>query len=275
MKILKFSNYCFGLLSFIFLVTFLENGFTAQSLTSELSTNEQTLSDTQLKDEKEKVVFDVVSQIVRLNEIGVRIAVVSDYQDIDYEFLILPTPDLAAFALGDGSNRIFISTGLLETCDDDELAFILAHEIIHLEKRHPEKAIKRQESTEIVINLLGAVLGAAVASAVSASASPYSYSGQQLAQIASIVVGEIVGLGGVISFQKFNKELETEADKYGCIYMHKAGYNPKAAITLLNKLKKEEPKRTILVELLASHPNIDKRIENIDKWIKELTLKSP
>ncbi len=165
----------------------------------------------QPKEEKEKVVFDVASQLIRLNEIGVRIAGVSKQQDIDYEFLILPTSDLGAFASGDGTNRITVTAGLLEVSNDDELAWVLGHEITHLEKRHSEKERKKSVATTFVSNMLAGLLSAYLGEVVKIDGVKLSgkYGGSQ---IAGYISGYTVGLGGSIHIAKYNRSQEKEAD---------------------------------------------------------------
>lgn len=189
---------------------------------------------------KEKVVNDS-KFTTYVNEIGKKIVKVSDRTNLDYKFYILDNKEINAFALPGG--YIFVNKGLIDETDENELAFVLGHEVGHVCARH---SIKR----------LQASLGFNLVVAIALRNPDYEAIQQALS-----VVANVVTLG-------YSRSDEFLADSLGVKYMYKAGYKPEGAISLLTKLKKKDKGYPIV--FLRSHPLPQTRIENIEKKIKVL-----
>lgn len=149
-----------------------------------------------------------------------------------------------AFALPGGF--IFVSRPILELCqwDNDQIAFILAHEMAHVIRRH---AIER-----IVTN-----------SAISVAARAAPVSGALGAWLHS------VGLRFLET--AYSRDQELEADKLGVRLAMAAGYRPEASVELFSRLaelnKAIDP--AVLGEYFSTHPNSEVRIKSIRHFLQQ------
>lgn len=176
-----------------------------------------------------------------VNQVGQKLAQVSDRKDLPYEFVVLNNPVPNAWALPGG--KIAINRGLLMMLEDEaQLAAVLGHEIVHAAARHT--AQQMTQST-----LLG--LGAQVAG-IAAQDSDY---------------GQLIGMGaqlGAGAWQaRHSRDDELEADRYGVKYMAEAGYNPEGAVELQKTFVKlsEGQNPGWLQALFASHPPSQQRVD--------------
>src|SRR3989304_5687225 len=97
----------------------------------------------------------------RLSAIGARLAAVSDRRDLPWRFHILNQKEVNAISLPGGF--IYVTRGMLRFVQsDDELAFVLAHEVAHVNQRHHVSLLERNFFLSIVITLLfgGGAMGA-------------------------------------------------------------------------------------------------------------------
>lgn len=175
-----------------------------------------------------------------VKEIGQRVAAVSDRQ-LPYEFVLLNNPVPNAWALPGG--KIAINLGLLWELDNEaELAAVLGHEVVHAAARHGARAQTRG------ILLQGAMLGAAIA-----------VSGKKEA---GSVLG-VANIGSQYAMAKRGRDAELESDYYGMQYMHRAGYNPIAAISLQEAFVRLSAgrKQDFFGELFSSHPPSQERVD--------------
>jgi len=186
-----------------------------------------------------------------LNEVGQKIAAVSDRKDITYSFTVVESDQINAFAAPGGF--VYFYTGLLSRMDNEaEMAAVLAHEISHVVARH---SIKR----------LQAAMGATLAYQL-----VFGEKGGQALQSA-------VGIGMGLLFADYSRENEREADKFGIYYMQKAGYDPNAAITMFEKLAKASGDRQgdVFERLSSSHPETAERIANAKNEIAAAGTPTP
>ncbi|MEW6429178.1 MAG: M48 family metalloprotease [Thermodesulfobacteriota bacterium] len=175
-----------------------------------------------------------------VQEVGVRLARVSDRADLPYEFTVLNNSVPNAWALPGG--KIAVNRGLLTGLDNEaELAAVLGHEIVHAAARHGAKGMER-----------GMLLQAGVAGVGLASSS---------SKYADMMVGSAL-LGANLINQRYSREHELEGDYYGMQYMARAGYDPRAAVTLQEKFVKLSANRNSswLAGLFASHPPSQERV---------------
>lgn len=187
-----------------------------------------------------------------VNNIGQRLAAVSD-RPLPYEFVVVNNSEPNAWALPGG--KIAVNRGLLlELENEAELAAVLGHEIIHAAARHGAKSMERG------ILLQGAVL----ATGIAAGESDYS----------QLAVGGASVAAGLIS-QKYSRDAESEADFFGMKYMSKAGYDPRAAVTLQEKFVRlaENHNPNWLNGLFASHPPSRERVQANNETIRQFPLK--
>jgi predicted Zn-dependent protease len=172
--------------------------------------------------------------------VGNRLGAVSD-RALPYEFVIINSSIPNAWALPGG--KIAINRGLLlELESEAELAAVLGHEIVHAAARHGAISMQR-----------GLLLQGALAVA-SAAARNRDYS--------DLAVGA-AGLGAQLIHTRNSREAELESDAYGMQYMARAGYDPRAAISLQQtfvRLSEGRDNSGWLAGLFASHPPSAERV---------------
>lgn len=176
-----------------------------------------------------------------VREVGNKLAAVSD-RKLPYEFNVVNSSVPNAWALPGG--KIAINRGLLTELDSEaELAAVLGHEITHAAARHSAHQMSR-----------GVLLqGAMLATVIGTQGKDYA----QLAQLGA-------NLGAQLITQKYGRDAEREADYYGILYMHRAGYDPQGAVELQKTFVKlsEGDRQDWLNGLFASHPPSQERVEN-------------
>jgi predicted Zn-dependent protease len=174
-----------------------------------------------------------------VQSVGNKLAAVAD-RKLPYEFVVLNDSVPNAWAMPGG--KIAFNRGLLyELNSEAELAAVLSHEIVHSAARHGAKGM------ESGMLLQGAVLATGI----------YT----QDKSYANLAVGAAQLSSQLIS-TKFGREAESESDKYGMIYMKRAGYDPRAAVTLQETfVRLSEGKQSDFISgLFASHPPSPERV---------------
>ncbi|HSG88499.1 MAG TPA: M48 family metalloprotease [Pseudomonadales bacterium] len=187
-----------------------------------------------------------------VSRVGRRLAAVSD-RDLPYEFVVLNSSVPNAWALPGG--KIAINRGLLTELDSEaELAAVLGHEITHAAARHGAQAMERGMLTQ------GALAAASVAIGVSGYGD-YSDLALGAAQV-----------GAQLMTQKYGRDAERESDRYGMIYMKRAGYDPAAAVDLQQTFVRLSEGRSSdwLSGLFSSHPPSQERVDNNRAFAAEL-----
>lgn len=174
-----------------------------------------------------------------VQSVGNKLAAVADRQ-LPYEFVVLNDSMPNAWAMPGG--KIAFNRGLLyELNSEAELAAVLGHEIVHAAARHSAQKME----TGMLLQ------GAVVATGIAAQNEKY----------ANLIVGG-AQLSSQLVATKFSRDDESEADLYGMRYMKKAGYDPRAAVTLQEtfvRLSKDR-KSNFIEGLFASHPPSDARV---------------
>ncbi len=155
-----------------------------------------------------------------------------------WEVNVISSKEVNAWCMPGG--KIAVYTGLLETLKttDDELAAVMGHEIAHALREHGRERVSQAQAQGMVIGILGAAAGV-------------SRAGIDLTQV-------VVDL----TINKPNsREHETEADRIGVELAARAGYDPRGAISLWEKMGKlgggQPP------EFLSTHPSHATRIADL------------
>jgi predicted Zn-dependent protease len=185
----------------------------------------------------------------------------------DYTVAVLKTNKINAYAAPSGF--IFVTTGLILACEtEDELAAVMAHEITHVVNKHPEKAVQtakdREENAKGALSLLSTV-GSAVASAKGQSAEDIEFAAQILDTVIDEVLTQIK--------HGYDKGQELESDAEGVRLMTEMGYDPKAMLTFLNRLKAEVEKDGGEGWSSDTHPHPEDRVEQVEDIIADETLR--
>ena len=217
------------------------------------------------KEEHEKVAgsqafFEDEELNAYIREVGARVAAVSDRPDLEYQFFIIDSPDINAFALPAG--YVYVNRGLLTFMNTEaQLAAVLAHEIGHITARHAV-----QQHARGTLARTAATVGGVVTAVVTGS----GYVGSQISEVASIWAQ--TGLSG------FGREHELEADSLGAEYLVKAGYDPIAVIDVITVLKNQEDFNRRVTNnsggyhgLFATHPRNDTRLQQAIASVADLS----
>jgi hypothetical protein len=183
-----------------------------------------------------KLVQDpVVNEYV--NRIGQNLVRNSDAQ-VPFTIKVIDSDEVNAFALPGGF--FYVNSGLILAADEEaELAGVMAHEISHVCARHGMRQQTRANWAQI-----GTI--------------PLIFVGGGI----GYGIYEASGLALPLTFMKFQRSFEAEADYLGLQYMYKTGYDPQAFIAFFEKLQaKEKKKPGTLAKAFASHPQTPDRIE--------------
>ena len=175
-----------------------------------------------------------------------------DQKKWDYDFHVLDSKEVNAFALPGGP--MFMFTGLYQLMEsDDALAAVTGHEMTHVRKEHWAKAEAKRQQRQ---TLLG--VGLAIFKAGKAA--------QTLAGLADSAIGN-----------KFSRSEEDEADAGGLNDMVNAGYNPSGMISLFNTLEKVSGNGGggVLGDFLADHPLTNDRIKHAKERITKIVNGNP
>ncbi len=180
--------------------------------------------------------------IRRLAKIGSRIAVVSDRQDLAYNFSVVIDNELNAFATPGGF--VYINSGLMAAATDDELAGVVAHEVGHIAARHSVKQMQGLLGMQMLLGIAGGL------------------SGKESVNKALTIVFDLVDLG-------YSRKDEFQADKLAVRYSRRAGFNPWGIVSFFRKLEENslQKGRTAPPVFLSSHPPIQQRIAQVEQEI--------
>lgn len=185
-----------------------------------------------------------------VQEVGMKLAEVSDRPDLPYEFVVLNSSVPNAWALPGG--KIAINRGLLTEFEDEaQLASVLGHEIVHAAARHSVQ--RMQQSTLISLGVAG--LGFAVSDN----------------EWASLIMGG-AAMGAQLALAQYSQGDELESDSYGIRYMKAAGYDPQAAVELQELFVRlsEGNNPGFLQGMFATHPPSQKRVSENQKLVDKI-----
>ncbi len=175
-----------------------------------------------------------------IQQVGNKLAAVSDSPNLPYEFVVLNNSVPNAWALPGG--KIAINRGLLlELQDEAQLAAVLGHEIVHSAARHGAQQMRNQQLLQLGMAGLG----------VAMTNNDYR----------NLVIGGAV-LGAQLTSARYSRSNELESDEFGMKYMAKAGYDLQAAVELQEIFLKlsGQHQSSWLQGLFASHPPSAERV---------------
>ena len=195
----------------------------------------------QVEQESRLVSDPVINDYV--NRVGQNLVRNSDAK-LPFTIKVIDSDEINAFALPGGF--FYVNTGLILAADDEaELAGVMAHEIAHVAARHgTEQASKGQLWQYASIPLIFMSGGI----------------GYGIQQAATVLVP--------LSFLKFSRAMEEEADYLGVQYLYKTGYDPNAMVRFFEKLQaKEKAKPGSMASLFSTHPATGNRIRIVEETI--------
>jgi predicted Zn-dependent protease len=187
-------------------------------------------------------------QLLRLRAIAARLIPFSERwnpraKQWNWEINLIGSKQINAFCMPGG--KIAFYTGILDTLhlSDDEVAVVMGHEIAHALREHARERLAKSEITELGASLLGQFIGGG------------KYAGA-------------FDLGGRMLTLKFSRDDETEADIVGLDVSARAGYDPRAGVTLWQKMVAAN--RNAPPQWLSTHPSGDNRIHEIERRLPEV-----
>lgn len=188
----------------------------------------------------------VVTEYV--NRVGQNLVRNSDAK-VPFTIKVIDSDEVNAFALPGGF--FYVNSGLiLRAQEEAELAGVMAHEISHVTARHGTRQATKGEIAQLAtIPLL--IFG------------PVGLAGYALYEGLNIAIP--------LSFLKFSRDDEREADFLGLQYMYKAGYDPNAYVTFFERIQADEKRRPgTIPKVFSTHPPTPERIERTQKEIARI-----
>src|SRR6266699_80937 len=188
----------------------------------------------------------VVTEYV--NRVGQNLVRNSDAR-VPFTIKVIDSDEVNAFALPGGF--FYVNSGLvLRAQEESELAGVMAHEISHVTARHGTKNATKGELMQLAtipLILLG----------------PGGWAGYG--------IYEGLNLAIPVTYLKFSRDAEREADFLGLQYMYKAGYDPNSYITFFERIQADEKRRPgTIPKVFSTHPPTPERIENSQKEIARI-----
>jgi hypothetical protein len=181
-----------------------------------------------------------------VNRIGQTLVRHSDAH-VAFTIKVVDDEQVNAFALPGGF--FYVNTGVLLAADDEaELAGVMAHEIAHVAARHATRSATRQQiwnMASLPLMFVGGPVGLAIR------------------QFSSVAVP--------MSFLKFGRDAEREADFLGLEYQYASGYDPTAFVDFFEKLEADEKGHAgFVARAFMTHPMSDDRIRRAEAELEML-----
>jgi beta-barrel assembly-enhancing protease len=178
--------------------------------------------------------------------VGLALAQSSTRPALPWTFIVLDTDGVNAFAAPGG--YIHITRGALALANNEsELACLLAHEITHVTAKHTIRAIQKTKAVQM------------------GASETLSGSSALMEKAVNAVYENIVDKG-------FGRDDENESDEVGAALANKVGYAPNGLVTFLTSLKERNKNKTAKSGLFATHPQMQERLDRINKQIKAQKL---
>lgn len=169
-----------------------------------------------------------------------------------WEVSVITSSEVNAWCMPGG--KIAVYTGIIEKLQttDDELAAVMGHEIAHALREHGRERASQQLATNAGASLVGAVAEVFLPG-----------TGQMGTGLAGVVGQVTYGL-------PYSRLHETEADRMGVELAARAGYDPRAAITLWQKMAKLSGGSGAPPSLLSTHPSNEDRIKDLTVFARKV-----
>lgn len=167
-----------------------------------------------------------------LDQLGMKIASVTESPHIEYGFRILDTKAVNAFALPGGF--VYVTRGLMLVArDEGEFASVLAHEIGHIVARHGTVRLSRNQLIAFLASMGGSML---------------------VGDLASPIPGLVTNLEGL----SYSRGDETTADDLGTAYLYQAGFDPAAMASFFDVMWRSRNEPHLARFLLTHPPSVDR-----------------
>src|SRR5271170_4248271 len=188
----------------------------------------------------------VVTEYV--NRVGQNLVRNSDAK-VPFTIKVIDSDEVNAFALPGGF--FYVNSGLILLAQEEaELAGVMAHEISHVTARHGTRQATKGEIAQLAtIPLL--IFG------------PVGLAGYALYEGLNIAIP--------LTYLKFSRDSEREADFLGLEYMYKAGYDPNSFVTFFERIQADEKRRPgTISKVFSTHPPTPDRVQKAQKEIARI-----
>jgi predicted Zn-dependent protease len=190
----------------------------------------------------------------KLNSIGLWVALQSDRPTLPWRFAAVESPAINAFAAPGGT--VMITRGMLNAVSNEaELACVIGHEVGHITRKHHLTVLQNTLRTHGVANL-------AVAATSSSS---------QNTELKKMLLNE----GKEIFSKGLDRGAESEADADGVLLTAKAGYDPGACLSFMQRLASMKGDSNALASLYKTHPSAADRAMDIEADLRKLKGATP
>jgi predicted Zn-dependent protease len=189
---------------------------------------------TQIESSLKLVTDPTVNEYV--NRVGQNLVRNSDAK-VPFTIKVVDSDVINAMALPGGF--FYVNSGLILAADNEaELAGVMAHEIAHVAARHTTRQLTRYQFANyatLPLIFIGGGIG--------------------------LAAREAAGIGIPMTFLKFSRSFEAEADYLGIQYMYKAGYDPNEFVNFFEKIQAQEKKKPgSMAKVFTDHPQTPDRI---------------
>lgn len=191
-----------------------------------------------------------------VQRVAKRIAAASG-EHFQWEYVVIESPEVNAWCMPGG--KIAVYTGIMPVLKTEgALAAVLGHEVAHATRRHG----KQQYARAMRENMAG------IAAGLTAAVAGQFLCKTQTCKILAGVGGAAAGFAITFFDRKYSRADETEADKFGQIYMAKAGYDPSESVKLWERMGAAK-KGQAPPEFLSTHPADETRRANLTAWLPQ------
>lgn len=206
---------------------------------------------------REYTKYEVPELQKMVNDLGRELGRKSHRPELNYQFTLLDSPQVNAFALPGG--YIYITRGIIAYMNsEEELAGVLGHELGHVTARHGV----RQHASQTIAGL-------------GATAVAIATKNQQIGQLSSQLSTALV--------RGYGRNHELEADRLGAQYLARTGYNPEKMVDVVGILKDQEQyelqraqeegrQPRVYHGLFSTHPRNDQRLQTVVRAANEFRI---
>lgn len=184
----------------------------------------------------------------RVRRLGLAIAAKSHRPDFPWNFIVIKSDQLNAFALPGGQSAVYTKMAAAFP-NDNELAAVMGHEIAHAVLRHGAEQVSRGQAQNIFFGVVAAVADQTMEDKENT---------QSVLQLAAMATQIGVTL-------PHSRAMELEADHNGAIYMAKAGYDPRATVVLWRKMAEMHKGSQRPPKWFSTHPTETQRIRQLEE----------
>ena len=180
-----------------------------------------------------------------IDQLGQRLVRFSDAK-IPFTIKVVDSDEVNAFALPGG--YFYVNSGLIVAAHTEaELAGVMAHEIAHVAARHATRGATRTQIwnlASIPLIFVGGPVG--------------------------LAIREVSSIALPMTFMKFSRGFEQEADVLGIEYEYAAGYDPEAFVDFFERMGVESKKPNFMARAFATHPMGKDRVRKAQKEIETM-----